>query len=77
MSEKGLDEKEEINSAMVEIRSVADKGRSILCSMGSLKRMPFSLSDLHFVPAQVFKIPLNRDEEVNMKVVIGPEAKGL
>lgn len=75
MSEKGLDEKEEINSAMVEIRSVADKGRSILCSMGSLKRMPFSLSDLHFVPAQVFKIPLNRDEEVNMKVVIGPEAK--
>jgi glutamate synthase domain-containing protein 2 len=75
MSEKGLDEKEEINSAMVEIRSVADKGRSILCSMGSLKKMPFSLSDLHFVPAQVFKIPLNRDEEVNMKVVIGPEAK--
>ncbi len=60
---------------MVEIRSVADKGSSLLCSMGSLKKMPFSLDDLHFVPAQVSKIPLNTDEEVNIKVVIGSAAK--
>ena len=43
--------------------------------MGSLKKMPFSLDDLHFLPAQVSKIPLNTDEEVSIKTVIGPEAK--
>ncbi len=37
--------------------------------------MPFSLDDLHFVPAQVSKIPLNTNEEVSVKAVIGPEAK--
>jgi methylamine---glutamate N-methyltransferase subunit C len=75
MSKKGLDEREEFNPKMVEITSVADKGVSMLCSMGSLKKMPFSLNDLHFVPAQVFKIPLNTNEEVSIKTVIGPEAK--
>ncbi len=75
MSKKGLNEREKLNPTMVEISSVADKGKSMLCSMGSLKEMPFSLKDLHFVPAQVFKIPLNTNEEVNIKVAIGPEAK--
>jgi glutamate synthase domain-containing protein 2 len=75
MSKKGLDEKEEFYPTMAEISNVADKGTSTLCSMGSLKKMPFSLNDLHFVPAQVFKIPLNRNEKVNIKVVIGSEAK--
>ena len=74
MSKKSLDEKE-INPAMVEITNVADKGVSMLCSMGSLKKMPFSLNDLHFVPAQVFKIPLNTNQAVNIKTVIGPNAK--
>jgi len=74
LSDKGMDEKEEF-SAVAEIRNVADKGKSILGSMGSLKKMPFSLNDLHFVPAQVFKIPLNAIEEVNTKVVIGPKSK--
>jgi glutamate synthase domain-containing protein 2 len=74
MSKKGLDEKEEF-SAMAEIKNAADKGKSLLCSMGSLKKMPFSLSDFHFVPAQVFKIPLNTTEEVSIKVVIGNGAK--
>jgi methylamine---glutamate N-methyltransferase subunit C len=75
MSKKGLDGREDIFPTMVEIGFVADKGVSMLCSMGSLKEMPFSLSDLHFVPAQVFKIPLNTNEEVSIKVVIGPRAK--
>src|SRR5674476_205076 len=75
MIKKGLDEREEFYSKIAEISNVADKGVSMLCSMGSLKKMPFSLSDLHFVPAQVFKIPLNTNEEVSIKVVIGPEAK--
>jgi glutamate synthase domain-containing protein 2 len=74
MIKKGLDERE-FYSKMAEISNVADKGVSTLCSMGSLKKMPFSLDDLHFVPAQVFKIPLNTNEEVSIKAVIGPEAK--
>ena len=75
MTKKGLDEREEFYSKTVEISNVANKGESIMCSMGTLKKMPFSLDDLHFVPAQVFKIPLNSNEEVSIKAVIGPEAK--
>jgi len=75
MIKKGSDEKEGIYSKMTEITNVADKGVSMVYSMGSLKKMPFSLDDLHFVPAQVSKIPLNTNEEVNVKTVIGPEAK--
>src|ERR1700690_4436787 len=75
MSKKGLNDRDEFYPTLIEISDVANKGKSILCSMGSLKKMPFSLNDLHFVPAQVFKIPLNRNDEVNIKVVIGPRAK--
>ncbi len=75
MIKKGLDEKEEGYSKMTEITNVAEKGLSMLCSMGSPKKMPFSLDDLHFVPAQVYRIPLNTNEEVSIKTVIGPEAK--
>jgi len=75
MIKKGSDDREEFYSKIAEISTVADKGVSLLCSMGSLKKMPFSLGDLHFVPAQVFKIPLNTNEEVSIKAVIGPEAK--
>jgi glutamate synthase domain-containing protein 2 len=75
MINKGLDEREEIYSKTNEIRYLAEKGTSMLCSMGSLKKMPCSLDDLHFVPAQVSKIPLNTDEEVSIEAVIGPGAK--
>ena len=75
MRKKILDEEEEVYRTMVGISNAADKGKSALCSMGSLKKMPFSLVDLHFVPAQIFKIPQNSSEKVNTEVVIGPEAK--
>ena len=75
MRKKLLDENREAYRIMEEIANIADKGKSKLCSMGSQKRMPFSLNDLHFVPAQVSKIPLNTSETVNTQVVIGPDAK--
>ena len=74
LSNKGIDEKEEF-SAVAEIKNVADKGKSMLCSMGSLQKMPFSLNNIHLLPAQVFKIPLNTTEEVSTKVIIGPDSK--
>jgi glutamate synthase domain-containing protein 2 len=57
------------------IKSLAESGVSSLCSMGSQKKMPFSFDDLHFVPAQVSRIPLNEDEPVNLGVILGPKAK--
>lgn len=60
---------------IVDISNVADKGVSTLCSMGSQKRMPFSFDDIHFLPAQISKIPLNLDEHVNMRITVGPKAK--
>lgn len=68
------DSEKEVDSAFVDIETIADKGKSILCSMGSLKKTPFSLDDLHFVPAQIFKIPLNENQEVNLEITIGPQA---
>lgn len=75
MRNKGLNEEESQYRTMVDIVNAAEKGTSTLCSMGSPKRMPFSLDDLHFVPAQIFKTPLNENQKVNMEIVIGPEAR--
>jgi methylamine---glutamate N-methyltransferase subunit C len=75
MRKKLLDENEETYKTMEEITTIADKGKSTLCSMGSLKKLPYSLNDLHFVPAQISKIPLNTNEIVNTQVIIGPQAK--
>jgi len=58
-----------------EITNIAEKGVSTVVSMGSQKKMPFSLDDLHFLPAQVSKIPLNSDQQVNTSLIIGPQAK--
>ncbi len=75
MRKKALDEDEGSYRKMVEISNAADKGKSALRSMGSHKEMPFSLDDFHFVPAQIFKMPLNDSEKVNLEVVVGPKAK--
>lgn len=75
MRKKALDEEEGSYRTMVHINNLADKGISVLGSMGSQKEMPFSLDDFHFIPAQICKMPLNENEEVIMEVVIGPEAK--
>lgn len=75
MRKKALDEEEGSYRTMVHINNVADKGTSMLGSMGSQKKTPFSLDDFHFIPAQICKMPLNESEQVKMEVVIGPEAK--
>jgi methylamine---glutamate N-methyltransferase subunit C len=61
--------------AVKEIRTMALTGKSLVCSMGSRKQLPFSFDDLHFVPAQVFRIPKNREDPVSTRTVIGPAAE--
>jgi glutamate synthase domain-containing protein 2 len=56
------------------LKPLAARGESVVAAMGSLKKLPFSLDDLHFIPAQVRSIPLNKEDEVNTGVCIGPEA---
>ena len=75
MRKKALDEDEGSYRTMVDISNAAEKGTSTLCSMGSHKEMPFSLDDFHFVPAQIFKVPLNDSEMVSLETVIGPESR--
>lgn len=75
MRKKKTDEDSEIYKSIVDIKDAAAEGKSVVVSMGSWKKMPFSLDDLHFVPAQVARIPLNAQEKVKAQVVIGPQAK--
>ena len=44
-------------------------GKSVIGSMGSQKKLPLTLEYLHFIPAQVNKIPLNMEEDVNTELV--------
>lgn len=60
---------------IVDIKEMAATGDSIIRSMGSLKKMPFNLDNLHFIPAQTARIPLNKDDRVNTEVYIGPNSK--
>ncbi len=71
MRKKRSNEDSSFYQSIVNIKDIANTGESIPCSMGSLKKLPFSLDDLHFVPAQVDRIPLNRNEEVNTRIIIG------
>ena len=72
---KRPDENAEFYKTIVDIKNMSSNGKSIITSMGSLKKLQYSLDDLHFVPAQVDKIPLNREDEVNTEVVIGKASK--
>ena len=72
---KRSQENPDFYQAVADIKLMAERGESIMRSMGSQKVMPFSFSDLHFIPAQVHKIPLNPEEEVKTEVIIGPISK--
>jgi glutamate synthase domain-containing protein 2 len=69
------DEDESIYNKMVQIKDLGAIGSSVVGSMGSLKTLPFSLDDLYFVPAQLSRIPLNREDDVDTELVIGAEAQ--
>jgi methylamine---glutamate N-methyltransferase subunit C len=77
MRRKRSDESEKFYQTVADIKTLAETGESIVRPMGSLKKpgCGLSLDNLHFLPAQVAKIPLNREEKVNTQVVIGPAAK--
>jgi hypothetical protein len=60
--------------SIIGIKTMAATGKGIIAAMGSQKRMPFSLDDLHFLPAQVHRIPLDRDDPVTTGFTLGPGA---
>lgn len=62
-------------ASMIGIKIIADTGEGITGAMGSQKRLPFTLDDLHFIPAQVHRIPLNREDPVDTVFTLGPLAK--
>lgn len=75
MRKKASGEDSDFHKTISDIKEIAQTGKSVVCSMGSLKKMPFSFDDIHFLPAQVYRIPLNKEENVNTNVVIGPKSK--
>ena len=75
MRKKRSDEDISFYQTVVDIKDMAATGNSVIRSMGSLKKLLFSLNDLHFIPAQVYRIPLNREDKVDTNVCIGPNAK--
>jgi methylamine---glutamate N-methyltransferase subunit C len=75
MRRKSDGEEESFYTMITDIKDSAQTGESQVRSMGSKKKMPFTLDDLHFLPAQAAKVPLNGDEPVSSRTVIGPKAK--
>lgn len=75
MRSKRPNEDDEFYKTILDIKNIGSTGRSVITSMGSLKKLPLSLDDLHFIPAQVNITPLNRENEVNTEVTIGKAAK--
>ena len=75
MRKKSSSEDDSFYQNVVNIKDLSASGESIVTSMGSTKKIPFSFEDLHFVPAQIKKIPLNREDDVKTQICIGPKSK--
>jgi len=75
MRKKRAEESNDFYQTIVDIKDLAKNGKSKICAMGSKKELSFSFDDLHFVPAQVAKIPLNKEEKVNTEIIIGPKSQ--
>lgn len=74
LRKKYKDENPDFYEKMVQITDKS-AGKSLKTSMGSLKKIPHSLDDLNFLPAQIKRIPLNREDQVNKSIIIGPDSK--
>ncbi len=72
---KRADETKSNYQKMVQIKDTSTMADSVVGSMGSLKTLPFSLKDLYFIPAQLKRIPLNREDHVDTELVIGANAE--
>jgi len=72
MRKKRHHESDGVYQEIHDIKTIASTGTSTVCSMGSQKQLPFSLEDLHLVPAQIAQIPRNREDPVNTRIMIGP-----
>lgn len=75
MRKRLMAEDPSLYQAIVDIKDLAEGGQSLVKSMGSQRELPFSFDDLHFVPAQVARIPRNADARVSTRVTIGPGAR--
>lgn len=75
MRKKKPKEDNSFYATVADIKTIASTGKSTVRSMGSIKKMPYTFNDLHFVPAQVHRIPKNLEKTVNTQVIIGPSAK--
>lgn len=75
MRKRKSDEDHSFYRTVVDIREESLKPQSQIVSMGSVKKLPFSLDDIHFIPAQINKIPLNKEEYVNTEFTLGAQSK--
>lgn len=64
----------ELETCMVDIHMISETGASIIEPMRT-ERPTFSWDEILVKGAQLAKIPLNHDEAVNTKTIIGPKAK--
>lgn len=75
MRKRRSDDNEKVYQTVVDIREESLEEKSITVSMGSQKKLPFSMDDLYFIPAQINRIPLNEEEHVNSTLTLGKHAE--
>ena len=66
---------DELEVYMEYIHLMAETGKSVNEPMRSRRACSLSWEDILFKGAQLFKLPLNETESVNLQTVIGPNAK--
>ena len=67
-------ESDELEIYVADIHEIAETGKSIIEPMRT-RKLTFSWDEILIKGAQLAKIPLNSDEPVNTKTIIGPGAK--